>query len=282
MIDTYKFYKYKVVLVIKNLFNKIYTNRNKEIIKVINHNRNFLNSVPLFINSEIYKKNIYGIPPNIYKHLNKKVDNTITYSDLLAFFSLILFEKKINYLETGVSVLKNFLQMDSYLQHSNLYSYEIEKINPLFSHIFDESDDRFKVHKSNNSLYYFEGDLMKKEDNLYFNEKIKDVKFDIVFSDAHHQHWSLIWEYKNIIKPNLKNNFLIYFDDADFPDMTRAIKEIKEDLEEEFNEIFSVSFFINGWIGQYEKMHKNVIISTFNIEEIIKKEKIKLFNLRKL
>ena len=64
--------------------------------------------------------------------------------------------------------------------------------------------------------------------------------------------------------------------------MTRAIKEIKEDLEEDFKEIYSISFSINGWIGQYEKMHKNVIISTFNIEEIIKKEKIKLFNLRKL
>ena len=35
-------------------------------------------------------------------------------------------------------------------------------------------------------------------------------------------------------------------------------------------------------VERYEKMHKNVIISTFNIEEIIKKEKIKLFNLRKL
>lgn len=282
MSDFYRFYKERFKLFIKNNFNNIYKTKNKDVLEIQNINRKFLNSVPSFINEEIYSKNNYGIPPGIYKNINKEISNAITYTDLISFLANKLFNKKINYLETGVSILKNFLQINNFLENSKMYSYEIEKINPIFKHLFKEVEKNYYVHNSLNLMHYFEGDLMNRLDNESFNEKIKEIKFDIVFSDAHHQPWSLIWEYKKIIKPNLNKNFLIYFDDADFPGMTEAIKEVREDLKKINKKIYSVSFYVNGWTGQYEKMHKNIIISTFDIENIFKKEKIKLFKLKKL
>ena len=80
-----------------------------------------------------------------------------------------------------------------------MYSYEIEKINPIFKHLFKKWKKNYYVHNSLNLMHYFEGDLMNRLDNESFNEKIKEIKFDIVFSDAHHQPWSLIWEYKKLL-----------------------------------------------------------------------------------
>ena len=42
-----------------------------------------------------------------------------TYTDLLIFTSSYLKSKKINYLEIGASVLKNFMQIDNYIENSN-------------------------------------------------------------------------------------------------------------------------------------------------------------------
>ena len=58
--------------------------------------------------------------------------------------------------------------------------------------------------------------------------------------------------------------------------MEKVVLDIKNDLNSFGKEIFGVSFYVNGWVGQYEKLHKNAIISTFDIKQIFDVENIKL------
>ena len=50
------------------------------------------------------------------------------------------------------------------------------------------------------------------------------------FSDALHTEDGVLEEYKNIIKNNLSENFVLYFDDLDFPGVDKAAREIFKDL----------------------------------------------------
>ena len=60
---------------------------------IISINREFLNVTGEFINKEIYANNNYGIPPYIYKNINKIINNSITYSDLINFLINKIYEK---------------------------------------------------------------------------------------------------------------------------------------------------------------------------------------------
>ena len=282
MKELLEFYSVRLKLILKNIFYSFYPVKNNEMKDIISINREFLNVTGEFINKEIYANNNYGIPPYIYKNINKIINNSITYSDLINFLINKIYSKKVNYLETGVSVMKNFLQINNFVNNSSLYAYEIEEINELFKMKFSENTDTFDISKGDNSLFYFVGDLGSEEENKRFNEGLNNIKFDFVFSDAHHQPWALVWEYKNVIKKNLGNEFIIYFDDFDFPGMEKVVLDIKNDLNSFGKEIFGVSFYVNGWVGQYEKLHKNAIISTFDIKQIFDVENIKLPFLKKL
>ena len=83
----------------------------------------------------------------------------------MIFLIFKIFSKEVNYLETGVSVMKNFLQIDNILKNSLLYAYEIEEINKLFKTKFSENINNFQISKGDNKLFYFNGDLGNKEDN---------------------------------------------------------------------------------------------------------------------
>lgn len=282
MKDIYTYYSSKIRLLVKNFIYRLYKIQNNQFQIIIKKNRFFLNKISEFLDEKNYEKNDYGMPPVVFLNINKKVDNLPTYSDLINFLNYKFFNSQLNYLETGVSVMKNFLQVDNFLENSVLFAYEIEELNPLFIEEYNIIDDNLRTKFATNKINYFRGDLGSKKDNLRFNELLKNLKFDFVFSDAHHAHWSLTWEYKNVIKENLNDEFILYFDDVDFPGIEDVIKDIKKDLEVDNKMIYGVSFYINGWIGQYEKFHKNMIISTFDIFKILKEEKINLPNLKNI
>ena len=282
MKDIYTYYFSKIRLFIKNFVHKLYINKNEEFIEIIKKNRIYLETVSEFLDKKNYEENDYGMPPIVFLNINKKINNLPTYSDLINFLNYKLFNSQLNYLETGVSVMKNFLQVDNFLENSLLFAYEIEELNPLFIDEYDTIDDNLRTKSALNEIKYFKGDLGSKKDNLSFNELLKNIKFDFVFSDAHHQPWSLTWEYKNVIKENLNDEFVLYFDDVNFPGIEDVINDIKKDLEVDNEIIYGISFFTNGWIGQHEKFHKNIIISTFDVYKILKEEKIKLPSLKKI
>ncbi len=271
-------YKYKkiintLVLLINNLIRLFYKNSNPELKKIIKENRYTLSKSPSFLTSTQYKENNFGIPGNIFRSLDKPVNEFPTYSDMFIFFSRYL-EKPINYLEIGVSVLKNFIQINESLEKSHLTGFDINPIAKNSNYIFEEKN------KKNNTLSYFQGDVLNKKDTSLFKEKYKE-KFNFVFSDALHEHDAVMSEYENIIKGNLDDEFILYFDDLDFPGLEKTVDFIYTDLKKEYNKIFFTTFYVNGWVGQHEKLHKNGLISTIDFYEILKYEKIKLPFLRK-
>ena len=91
-----------------------------------------------------------------------------------------------------------------------------------------------------------------------------------------------ISEYENIISGSLNSNFIIYYDDLDFPELLNAAKKIANDLSKNHQNLSFFTFWISGWVGNHEKMHKNGIISNLPIKDILKKEKIKLPFMREI
>ena len=87
-------------------------------------------------------------------------------------------------------------------------------------------------------------------------------------------------EFESIIKNNLKDNFIIYYDDLKLGGknntVEEAVKIIYKKLNSENNNTNLYTFWIYGWLGQYEDMHKNAIITNIDIESILEKENIRL------
>lgn len=275
----YRYTKLLFLIVIKLQFIYLYVfyylNKNKELLEIINKNRTYLKTIKKFLSEDSYAQNDYGVQRRIYNNLEKEIVKIPTYSDLLIFFIKKLFNNKVNYLEIGVSVLKNYLQINNGVSDSNIVGFDINDLNPNFINLN-------KIQKNNNNLIYFKGNVLSKEDAEKFNETFKD-KFDLVFSDALHEPEAIRSEYELIIKNNLKNKFLIYYDDLDFAGIEDELGKIRKDLENNLDE--SINFYtlnIYGWIGQHEKLHKNGILTTFDLEEFLKLNNIKLFNLKKI
>ena len=112
-----------------------------------------------------------------------------------------------------------------------------------------------------------------------FND-INVNKFDFIFSDALHTKSAVETEFELIIKNNLKENFIIYYDDLTLGEKNNTVEDavriIFKKLNLEDSNIKLYTFWINGWLGEHEEMHKNAIITNIDIESILNEEKIKL------
>jgi hypothetical protein len=265
-----KLYKNTLVSIFYSL------NKNKDIEEIININRQYLSEIENFLPEDAYKNNDYGIQKRIYKELDKEIVKYPTYSDLMIYImKLIHGSQNINYLEIGVSVLKNYLQINNAINNSHIHAYDINPINPNFS-------DLELISRNNNKLSYFQGSVLTPEDGQNFKlEANKD--FDFIFSDALHTPEGIRSEYKLIIKESLGEEFIVYYDDLDFPGIENEVYSICEDLESNINKkVYFYSFSIYGWIGNHEKTHKNGILTTYNLEQLFKENKFKLLNFRVL
>jgi len=105
---------------------------------------------------------------------------------------------------------------------------------------------------------------------------IVNDNFNFVLSDAMHTAEGVLAEYENIIKQNLSDHFILYFDDLDFDELFETAEYVYKDLSSNRDHLNFYTFWINGWVGQNEKMHKNGIITSFNLEETLKRDNIKL------
>ena len=104
----------------------------KQMAEVVKQNRNSLDLIGDWIDEDAFKKSFfnYGVPDFIKPHINKPINNSVTYSDLMLYISQKHFEK-INYLEIGVSVGKNFFQMLVGNSGSRFTGFDLEEINPV-------------------------------------------------------------------------------------------------------------------------------------------------------
>tara|TARA_B100001250_G_scaffold99127_2_gene83301 strand:- start:23114 stop:23959 length:846 start_codon:yes stop_codon:yes gene_type:complete len=275
----YRYKKLFFIIVIKAqlIFLKLYyaINRNEKLFSIIGDNRKYLNSINKFLPENVYEENDYGVQRRIYENLEKEIVNLPTYSDLIIFLIRNIFNGQINYLEIGVSVLKNYLQINNGIKNSTIVGYDINDLNPNFNNL-----DDIKV--NNNNLVYFKGSVLNKDDSKKFNDSFKE-DFDFIFSDALHEPHAIRAEYELIIKNNLKDEFIIYYDDLDFDGIEKELINIRNDLENYASKtIYLYTLSVYGWIGQNEKLHKNGILTTFDLESFFKTNKLKIFNLKKV
>lgn len=248
----------------------------------IKTNRKNLTKIKNFVSIESYNNSpdLYGLPKSNFKFINSKQNNYPTYSDLLCYISKQFRSTEIKYIEIGVSVLKNFYQISSYLNKSKLYAFDINEINPeiekLFLKVNNDKNVRQYEFKSN-KIHYFQGSVFNKGDLNNFLSLTG--RANIIFSDAHHSYEGLVSEYKYFIENALSEEFLIYYDDLS-PNLLRAFKEISLKINKKHRNVCSATFLINGWLGNHEKMHKNGFITNINLEEAFKRDGVKLLNIK--
>ena len=262
-------FKKKILKLVWIIVAKLYLqNNSKNVIEIIKKNRKHLAKQVDLISLDEYSKNNYGIPKKNYHLINKPINSNLINIDLIVYILKNMNLTKINYLEIGASVLKTFMTINNSVSNINQTAYDI---NPLMK----KYDKNFE----DNSLIYFQGDVLNSVDTSEFN-KINTYMFDFVFSDALHAKTAVEKEFESIIKNNLNDNFIIYYDDLKLGGknntVEEAVKIIYKKLNSENNNTSLYTFWIYGWLGQYEDMHKNAIITNIDIESILEKENIRL------
>tara|TARA_Y100000591_G_C21822535_1_gene694524 strand:- start:980 stop:1756 length:777 start_codon:yes stop_codon:yes gene_type:complete len=249
------------------LVSLFFINSSENIKKIVTENRLFLKNIGDVIDLNTYNQNNYGIQKRIFKKINLPMTKNLVYSDFIIFILKNCIKTDVNYLEIGVSALKNFLLVDNTIHNSNLVTYDINPINPL------HSDKLFNLSKNN--ITYFQGSVLDKADLLKFKEEV-NVKFNFIFSDALHSPEGLKNEYLNIYKGKLDQEFFIYFDDLDFANMLNAAKDIYSDMNKYYDNLNFYTFKLFGWIGHHEPLHLNGIITNVNLEKFLTLNRMKI------
>ena len=149
----------KIRIIISNYHSKSnIPKKNIELKNIINKNRDTLKKYSVLIREDQFKKNNYGMSNEIFQKMNFSINESPTYTDLIIFLSRFLEKVNINYLEIGVSVLKNYIQIINSLRNANIIAYDINPVNPNFGYLYDKEEEKMKMGTfEDNQIYYFEG-----------------------------------------------------------------------------------------------------------------------------
>jgi hypothetical protein len=245
--------------------------------KIIRQNRELINHDFEIVNSKIIAESHfgYGIPESLHDDeeflLNKPINDEITYTDLICYFSNKL--KNIRYLELGVSVGKNFYQVMHYLKGAYMMGYDLEEINPLLKSEFALNNASLKKWEKDNYLKPSEPSVwsnMQFKNNIieYISADIydprgwyelKDKKFNLILSDASHTPEAILYEYDMMVKYNVldPNSFIIFWDDLGGK-MTKSFDKIVKKMKSSYSISSKDCYFLelSGWVGQYEFKHQ--------------------------
>jgi hypothetical protein len=266
---------------IRGLFSPSFPNsieiKDKELInEVIKINRATLAKVPEWLNNEIKSQSYfnYGVPDEIYPLLSLDIGNDVTYTDLIIYFSKKI--KKINYLELGVSVGKNFFQVASQFENASLTGFDIENINPILQKEFHLGTSRswetmsgsVRKEKSTYTTYQYKSNQLNYLAGDIWDERswaeLKGNKFNIIFSDALHDPKALLWEYEMIQKYELlAPEFVFFWDDLNHG-LEQSFFQIAKGLKRKFDlKTSNIRLIkINGWLGKnYPIKHDVGIVS---------------------
>jgi len=239
-------------------------------------NREILASVDNWIDEEAFARSYfkYGVPDFIKSEINKPLGDAPTYTDLMVLLARKYFQQ-VNYLEIGVSVGKNFLQLLNALDKARFSAFDIEEINPVLARRLTiagraEWDTPLKSIKKNKSslssfsyadkeVNYLSGDVW--DPNSW--SKLGGNRFNLVFSDALHTPEAILFEFEMLVKYRLLDDrFIIVWDDL-VGKMKNSFFRIIKKYNKEYGikEIYLLE--INGWVGQHEAPHTVGIISNF-------------------
>lgn len=220
----------------------------------------------------------YGVVEEVKPLLNLPVGLSPTYTDLLVYcIEMVqkLYPNRVEYLELGVSVGKNFLTVAQSLSNANLTGFEIEEINPFLEQYFTfvsktswvtKSDSIKKAESSireytigSNAVSYLSGDIWDE----YSWKQLASRKFNVIFSDAFHSKNALLHEYKIISDLDLlADQFVMVWDDLHF-DMKDGFLEINRHIKRsrKYGETNCYLIQINGWLGENWSTHPVGIIT---------------------
>ena len=243
-----------------------------ELEPIISSNRAVLNSVATWIDDKAMAESCfgYGIPERVRPLMDRKINNDPTYSDVMCVL-LARLSAPINYLEIGVSVGKNFLQIASASSGARLTGFDIEDISPVLSSrfAFDREETRWMPPKGSmrhrecsvkhftyhaNQIRYVCGDVF---DDKAWNQ-LSGEAFNFVYSDAFHSPEALLHEWDMIEKRGLlaKDSFICMWDDLGGA-MTDAFAQVASRIEKHVHprvpEISLCQY--NGWNGEHESPH---------------------------
>ena len=256
----------------------------KELILIMKKNRDHLRTVKEFLPEGEYDhvNNNYGIQNYIFSNLKNEIDLFPTYTDVLVLLIKELNFKKPIYLEIGTSVFKNFQQIENFLEESILYGYDMNNLITTihdkynFKSMTEETSNQEYFHsKEKNEIFYFKNNVLSKEGAEIFKNLLKG-KINVIFSDALHSEEGIISEYENIVKNNLSNEFIYYFDDLNMYDVQAGVEKVFKDIKINNEKVRFYSFWTYGWIGQYEKLHKIGLITSLDINSLLKEKKLSL------
>lgn len=239
-------------------------------------NRQSLQLIDNWMDEEAFSRSYfqYGVPGFLKPLINKPIDDSPTYTDLMTFIAKKYFEQ-VNYLEIGVSVGKNFWQMLQALQQATLTAFDIEEINPVLEKKLQAgphtqwATQAGSIKKNASSLRtytfrdkkvnYLSADVW--DSNSW--ARLEGNKYNIVFSDALHTPKAILFEFEMLFKYRLLDDrFIIVWDDLVGKMRNSFFKIIRK-----YNEVYNIKDIylleVNGWVGQHEGPHSVGIISNF-------------------
>jgi hypothetical protein len=273
-----------MITVLKNLFQKEVPHKTtlpfgpEELAEPIRVNRESLRQVEDWIDEEAFARSFfkYGVPDILKPVINQPMGDAPTYTDLMALIAERHFSR-VNYLEIGVSVGKNFFQLLNALDDAGFMGFDIEEINPVLAtrltpvarKEWTTPPGSIKKNPSSLSTYTFG---TKKVSYLSADvwdanswSKLEGNKFNLVFSDALHTPQAILFEFEMLVKYRLLDErFVIVWDDLVGKMRNSFFKIIRK-----YNELYGIKDIylleINGWVGRNEVPHSVGLISNFTL-----------------
>ena len=265
--------------ILKSKETKLFSRESMQV--VVEKNRNSLHEIPTWLNQEAFDNSYYnyGVPENIKSLLDLEIGDEMTYSDLIMYYSKQI--KKVNYLELGVSVGKNFFQMANGFNNAMLTGFDIENIHPSLQSKFTFIDrltwegkaDSLRKELSSLSNYNFKTNSVSYIAGDIWDERcwaqLEGKKFNVIFYDALHNPEALLWEYKMIEKYKLLDiKFILAWDDLN-NGLESSFYKIAESLKKNIRltERHIQLIKVNGWLGQnYPIKHDFGIITNISLK----------------
>jgi len=202
----------------------------------------------VWISEEEWKRSgdLFGLPDFCFSRINEPLTDAISYSDVLVHLANSMNLEE--YLEIGVSVLKNFYQVACNTK-CNLIAFDINQKNPCV-----DIPRPFK---------YIQGNVLIEDDW----KPLKDLnkKHNLIFSDALHSNEGLQAEFDNYILDHLADKWVIVWDDA----WSAPVQHIKQnfipELMKRYGDVYMRLATVQEWVRG--KTHPIFIVSNckFNL-----------------
>ena len=196
----------------------------------------------------------YGLPDFCFEKINEPLTDAVSYSDVLVF--LIRQYNIKEYLEIGISVLKNLFQI-AHNTETNIFGYDINEVNE------DVCIPR--------PWGFLKGNVLNKDDWEPLRKLNK--KHDLIFSDALHDNTGLQAEWDFYLKDHLADNFIIVWDDAwenpppaPFGPVNYIKKHFIPELEKKYGKIYTKLVTVQEWVRGVT--HPIFIVSNYELKSL--------------